>query len=224
MGQMLDYVYGLLPSRLGRPRGRRLLKALGDEADRYRDAVAFGVQQTMIEEAGTETYGAHERNSAIIPVAAETSAAVLTELRRRWLTARESGGADAIVRILGRLGFPGCTVVSQLDLGLLGHTGAFGGFQGFFYVDVPSGLGFTDPIDWDSGDTWDGTDTWDLSEPYRGALADMTYVIQRTKHACSSCRFLLIHLPSGATATVPMWERWERLPDGSYRDFFNTGY
>lgn len=231
MAAMLDYLKRLLLPWLAKPRGLRFVQAFGQAGDGFRDDCAFGVREAMVEESTTDTYPLHLRNSGLPVVANEAARIQLAQVRRRWLTWREAGGVESIINNLARLGFSGCTVVSQLDLFLSGITEAFGGNFHYFYVTVPYSAGFRPAGDWDDGKLWDGADAgedsyWDIIEPYAGALDDIRYMIRKFKHGCSSCRFLLIYYGTGPTdyITTPVAELHEIQTYGGYPSYYTEWF
>lgn len=224
MGLVTDFLLQRAPSYLQRPMGQAFLRTFGAAGDDFRDTCTFAFREAMIETATPDAYGAHLRNSGLIAVRQEPASRTLAALRGRWLTARQSGGVEGLVAVLARLGYPGCTVTTQLDLYLLGNHTAFGGYQGFFFVTVPQGVGFLQTQTWQDGSHWKDGKLWALVEPYPGALGDLLYVIQKVKPGCTSCRFVKFLLPAGRALIVPLRERWERLPDGTYPDLYNYGY
>ena len=224
---MGDYLLRLLLPWLAKPRGQRFVRAFGQQGDRFREEAAYGVRQTMIEEAGADTYHAHQRNSGLPVLAQEAAAAQLATLRGRWHIARQSGGVEGILAALSRLGYAGCEVISQLDLHLVGLPGAFGGARGYFFVVIPYGQGFEPAGDWDDGAAWDDGGTWDLTEPYAGALDDLRYLIRKYKHGCSTCRFLRIYIGAGPNdyVHVPVAELHEiQRNGGRYPDHYTENF
>jgi len=240
MGVLGDYLQALLPPWLAKPRGLRFQRAFADVADELREDAAFGVREAMIEEATADAYPAHLRNSSLSVVPGEAAEATLAQLRRRWLTAREGGGNDAIVEALARLGSPGAQVVSELDLELAGTiVPPFGGYQHFFFV-IASVPGLQPGPNWETGNAWRSGLPWagnsaEVAERARAMIA----AIQKYKHSCSSCRFLVapldntfafdpVGLPpfTGAYRLIPTYEWWERRVSGNDipNAFYNLSY
>ena len=204
--------------------------------------------EAMIEEATTDVYQFHLRNSNLPVVSGESPAAQLAVLRDRWNIWRRSGTVKGITDGLARIGLPGCTVTTELDLRLAGAPNAFGGYQGFFFVTVPYPNPFLDAAIWNGGiflgNRWNNGGVWGL----RGSL-DLLHAaigeIQKWKHVCSSCRFIVIALDAsfsqsrwgqvnwgdffwgefgGKYSIIPVHEPWEIGVDGSAREFYNYSY
>jgi len=247
MGALTSYLPQVLPEWLSKP-SISLLTTFTQVADSLRDDAAFAVKESMIEEATTDAYPFHLRNSNIPVVGGESSTSQLSTLRDRWNIWRRSGTVGGVTNGLERIGLPGCSVVTELDLRLAGVPNAFGGYRGFFYVSVPYPNPFAEAVNWADGQLWDGSidDLWGLNGGF-ALLENAKAQIRKWKHACSSCRFIVIGLDAnfarlalwggfnwgqalwgafvGKFVIVPMWEQWEIGPDGSQqREFYNYSY
>ena len=247
MATLTSYLPQILPPWLAKP-ATSLITTFTQVADTVRDDAGFAVKEAMIEEATTDAYPFHLRNSNIPVVPGESAAGQLYTLRDRWNIWRRSGTVLGITDGLERLGLSGCTVTTELDLRLAGAANAFGGYQGFFFVTIPYPNAFSGGLLWDGGaflgTRWNNGGFWGLrgdAELLGAAIAQ----IQKWKHVCSSCRFIVIALDANFTQArwgqvnwgnffwgdfggkyivIPVHERWEIGTDGSARDFYNYSY
>lgn len=225
MGVMLDYLWSLLPPWLSKPRGRRFTKAFGQRADALRDDATFGVKEAMIEECTVDAYPAHLRNSNLQVIAGEAAVTQLAQLRRRWLTWRESGGYEGMIHAINRLGYANVVVTATLDLKISGHPGAFGNLRNFFYVEIDQPNFWTPGEHWHGGKKWrDDRALWGLGGGTREQLEELFYTIRKFKPFTHSCRFVAIEVTAGVYRILPMNEPWELQPNGAYNEFYNLSF
>lgn len=249
MATLTSYLPQVLPEWLAKP-ATSLITTFTQVADTVRDDAGFAVKEAMIEEATTDAYPFHLRNSNIPVIAGEASTQQLSVLRDRWNIWRRCGTVRGVTDGLARIGLPGCTVTTELDLRLAGVPNAFGGYQGFFFVTVPYPNPFSSAAIWDGGlflgARWDTGAFWGLKGDL-ALLADAIAQIRKWKHVCSSCRFIVIALDAnfaaiarwgqvnwgqfawgafaGSYIVIPMWEQWEIGIDGAQeREFYNYSY
>lgn len=226
MGVILAYLQSLLPPWLSKPRGKRFTKAFGDVGDTFRNDVAYGVRSTMIEEAGSDTYALHLRNSNLDAAHIDTPTTILAYLRYRWNAWRASGARDGMLYQLARLGYANAKIFSYVDLlifilGVVINPNVFGANEGFFYIDIDTPSGFGPPVDWDDGHAWDDGHLWDLSEPFTGAIGEIITTVRKWKPVGSSCRFIRFRI-GNQWIVVPVGETWEYDADGNVTDYYLT--
>lgn len=229
---MLDYMQSILPPwiakgplvRIGTKLYQRTMAAFGQVGDAVRDDAAFAVREAMIEECTADAYPAHLRNSNLQVVTGESAAAQLAELRRRWLTWRESGGYEGMLRALARIGYANAVIKSTLDLEIDGFAGAFGNYRNFFFVRVNQPNIWAPGDLWDGGELYDGGALWALSGGTIEDLELLIYTIQKFKPFTHSCRYVEIQTNDGSVRTIPMHEPWEREPNGAFQLFYNYNY
>ena len=179
--------------------------SLDQLADDARQAAAYGRPDECPSEATALDYLARSRG--LWRLHGEPVEAARTLARTAFEVHQTRGTTAGIVAQLARLGYT-ARLTSQAELYDRFGGSPFGGYTGFFFVEIIDG-GWTAPTTWNGGAAWNGAGaTWDVPEPYQGAVGDVLAVVRRWKADGTSCRY--VRLSTGrAWVTVPCGEAWE---------------
>lgn len=236
MGAITDYITSprITPSYLQGHRAQRFLKTFVDQGDDMRSRWTAVAQEARIDSCSGGALNFHATNSRLRRAHNEGDDSFRSYLKTRWDIARAIGTKLLLQKQLLRI-LPGPRwpeVWSYSDLVLAGITSPFGDvYKHFYFVTIRYPNSWLLGSRWNGGPRWsDGTRWGGIVEPYDGAIDDVVFTIRRFGPSGMCCRFIMIEYdlpvggPFGHYIAIPLWESWERLPDGSFPPLYNYSW